>query len=439
MALLYANNAASTLAAGISSGASSLTVASGHGSRFPSPTGGDWFPVTVVTSGGTLELMRCTARSGDVLTVTRGQEGTTAIAFTTGDKVELRLSAAALDQFVQDGPIATSSTETASTVVSPWQNVLSITPGANTQGIFFGAMGQAVYSGTTSITGGGHTVGTMGWSVNYGSGTHAMMIGAEGRLDQANIGQGAPTLTKGVGVLGLLNSSYGTITSAQGLASEISVGATATLTEAIGAKVSVTANGGAITKYTGLFMPEHTGFIAGITAKRFFECLDTQAPAVTKSPIVQQDYVVVSPASGATVTIGNFTTYTFVAPGGALAALTIALPSAPIDGQEVVVLITQDVAALTLTAGVAILNPLITISGGATFAYKYVQGSSVWALIQSPALLGAATPLADIAAGSVGTALRMSREDHRHPGPKITVSTTAPSSPAVGDLWVDTN
>ena len=409
MTLKYANNAASTLAAGISSGVTSLTVASGHGSRFPSLTGAEWFPITVVQSGGSFEIMRCTARSGDVLTVTRAQEGTTALAFLTGDKVELRLTSAALDQFARTGPLYTASVETASVVVAPWQNVLSIVPGANTQGIFLGSFGQSVYSGTTSIIGGGHTVGAMGWSVNHGSGTHEMMIGVEGRLDQDNIGQGAPTLTKGVGSLGLINCTYGTMTSAQGLASEIYVGSGATLTEAIGTKVSVAANAGTITKYTGLFMPEHTGFVAGITAKRFFECLDTQAPAITKSPIVQQDYVVVHPVSGATVTIGNFTTYTFVAPGAALAALTIALPSAPIDGQEAMVLVTQKITAVTITAGVAILNPPTTLPAGATFIFKYIQGSAVWALVQAP--------------------------DTQ----KITVGTTAPANPYVGELWVDMN
>ena len=313
------------------------------------------------------------------------------------------------EDHVHPAAMTSTSTETASVVASPWQNVMTIAPAAPSEAIFFAGMGQAVRSGASNIINGGHIVGNIGWSLNYGAGTTAMMIGAEGRLDQANIGQGVPTLTKGVGVLGLLNSSYGTITSAQGLGSEISVGATATLTEAIGAKVSVTSNAGTITKYTGLFMPEHTGFVAGITAKRFFECLDTQAPAITKSPIVQQDYVVVSPVSGATVTIGNFTTYTFIAPGGALAALTIALPSAPLDGQEAMVLVTQKVTAVTITAGVAILNPPTTLPAGATFIFKYVQGSAVWALVQAP--------------------------DTQ----KITVGTTAPANPYVGELWVDTN
>ena len=442
MTLLYTNNASSTLAAGVSSGAASITVASGHGARFPSPTGSDWFPVTVVTSGNTLEIMRCTARSGDVLTVSRGQEGTTAIGFLTGDTVELRLSAAALDTFVQDGPISTASSETTGTVVSPWQNVLSIVPGANSTAIFFGSMGQTVYSGTTSITGGGHTVGTMGWSVNYGSGTHTMMIGVEGRVDQGNVGQGSPTLTKAVGVLGLVNASYGTMTSAQGLASEISVASGTTLSNAIGAKVSVAANAGTITKYTGFMMPEHTGSVP-ITNKRFFECLDTQAPATTKSAIIQQNYVIVAPTTGQTVTIGNFTAYTFIAPAAGLAALTIALPSAPIDCQEALVLITQDVAVVTLTAGAAILNPVTTMSAGATFAYKYIEASSVWALIQSPASISSSTPNMDGVAAA-GTSPRLARGDHVHPVDTsrqkfITVATTAPVSPSTGDLWVDTN
>lgn len=42
------------------------------------------------------EIVKCTARAGDVLTVVRAQEGTTARAFSVDDPVELRLTAGAL-------------------------------------------------------------------------------------------------------------------------------------------------------------------------------------------------------------------------------------------------------------------------------------------------------------------------------------------------------
>lgn len=101
MAVLINNNAASRLASSITAAATSLTVTTGEGAKFPAPTGGDWFPVTLLKADGSSEIARCTARSGDVLTVTRGQEGTSAIAFSAGDRVELRVTKAAMDEFVQ--------------------------------------------------------------------------------------------------------------------------------------------------------------------------------------------------------------------------------------------------------------------------------------------------------------------------------------------------
>jgi hypothetical protein len=92
------NNAVSRLASSLSSGATSLSVSTGEGAKYPAPTGGQWFPLTLLDSAGALEIVRCTGRSGDVLTISRAQEGTAAQAFVAGDRVELRLTAAALNE-----------------------------------------------------------------------------------------------------------------------------------------------------------------------------------------------------------------------------------------------------------------------------------------------------------------------------------------------------
>lgn len=94
MVVKLANNASSTLAGAINSSVTSLSVASGDASKFPSLGAGEWFPLTVVDSAGNMEIMRVTARSGATLTVTRGQEGTTAKSFAAGAKCDLRLTAA---------------------------------------------------------------------------------------------------------------------------------------------------------------------------------------------------------------------------------------------------------------------------------------------------------------------------------------------------------
>ena len=97
MTQLYANNAYSALNGAISAGALSLTLASSTGSRFPSPTGGDFFLLTLAdVSGGSesaWEIVKVTARTNDVLTIVRAQESTSARAWATGTPVDLRITA----------------------------------------------------------------------------------------------------------------------------------------------------------------------------------------------------------------------------------------------------------------------------------------------------------------------------------------------------------
>lgn len=81
------NFAESELASGITSGATSLDVQAGHGSLFPEPP---FLCVLDESNGAKLEVVLVTAKSTDTFTVTRAQEGSTAQAFSTGAKVELR-------------------------------------------------------------------------------------------------------------------------------------------------------------------------------------------------------------------------------------------------------------------------------------------------------------------------------------------------------------
>ncbi|AEZ50875.1 tail fiber protein [Burkholderia phage DC1] len=99
MALKLANNAVSKLAGAVAANATSIAVTPGDGAKYPTLSAGDWFPLTVVKSDGSLEVMRCTARTTDTLTVSRAQEGTAALAFAAGDRVELRFTAAAAMSF----------------------------------------------------------------------------------------------------------------------------------------------------------------------------------------------------------------------------------------------------------------------------------------------------------------------------------------------------
>jgi len=99
---LFANNAESSLASGITDTATSLTLATGEGALFPSPTGGDFFLATLaqLVNGQEVnhEIVKVTARTTDTFTIERGQEGTTARAFSADDIVSLRLTAGSADR-----------------------------------------------------------------------------------------------------------------------------------------------------------------------------------------------------------------------------------------------------------------------------------------------------------------------------------------------------
>lgn len=102
MAVLYTNNASSTLASSITNSATSIALATGTGAKFPAVSGTDVFYATLQSGSGVLEIVKCTARSGDTLTVVRGQDGTSASTFSAGDIVELRITKAMLDQLITD-------------------------------------------------------------------------------------------------------------------------------------------------------------------------------------------------------------------------------------------------------------------------------------------------------------------------------------------------
>jgi len=100
--VLFTNNATSLLAATIGAGDVIVQVGGGDGALFPSPSGSQFFYAALEDNAGNIEVVRCTSRSGDLLTVVRGQDNTIALAFTlTVTRVELRLSAVVMQEFLQ--------------------------------------------------------------------------------------------------------------------------------------------------------------------------------------------------------------------------------------------------------------------------------------------------------------------------------------------------
>jgi hypothetical protein len=176
MPVLYKNNANSTLASGINAAVSGITLASGGGANFPvtggsNQLGSDFFFVTITNvSDGSFEIVKVTARSGDVLTVQRGQEGTSAKSFSVGDRVELRITAELLDNLRSDlyefyhslrdftaGTLIRTSIDYSGWAGDPW--VLEIRGNSYGSLVPFSIQLQGYIYNDTIINHGGYSVG----------------------------------------------------------------------------------------------------------------------------------------------------------------------------------------------------------------------------------------------------------------------------------------
>jgi hypothetical protein len=102
--ILFANNAASTLAGAISNSATTANLAPGTGALFPTPVPGvSYFVMTFtdLATGLLNEIVHVTAISGDVVTIVRAQEGTAAQAWNAGDLANNRLTAGQMGTLIQ--------------------------------------------------------------------------------------------------------------------------------------------------------------------------------------------------------------------------------------------------------------------------------------------------------------------------------------------------
>jgi hypothetical protein len=102
MTVLLANNVTSTLASAITASATSLVVSS-NADKFPTITAGQHYYVTLVSTTGVVEVVKVVSRLGAAMGIVRAQDGTNAVAFAAGSRVELRINAASVLDAVDDG------------------------------------------------------------------------------------------------------------------------------------------------------------------------------------------------------------------------------------------------------------------------------------------------------------------------------------------------
>lgn len=99
--LLYANNAVGTLASGITNTATSLTLNAGQASLFPAPSAPQVFYATITDAATQtlIEIVQVTAVSGNIFSLVRAQDGTSALSWNQNDIVSQRTIALELRGF----------------------------------------------------------------------------------------------------------------------------------------------------------------------------------------------------------------------------------------------------------------------------------------------------------------------------------------------------
>lgn len=175
---LFANNAQSTLAASISAGATTVTLAAGTGTLFPSPGAGQQFALTFISAitGIPGEIVYCTARSADTLTIMRGQEGTTAQSWNVNDLAANFITSGQAAQFLQNN-IGGTFTGNQINLNGAGSGTISIIPQSVAGTYNLNLPTSAGTSGFPLLSGGGGSA-PMTWGSITGTGNFALSSGA---------------------------------------------------------------------------------------------------------------------------------------------------------------------------------------------------------------------------------------------------------------------
>lgn len=165
MLFKFSNAATATITGSITSTATSVAVTSGFGALFPSLAAGEVFTGVLVDASNNLEIVRVTARAGDVMTIVRAQEGTVARAFSSGSRFEMRLTVGALNNFMQlDGAQTVTGQKTfTQTIIGNLQGNVTGNAGTVTNGVY--TTGDQTIAGNKTFT------GSTGNSMMYAYGT----------------------------------------------------------------------------------------------------------------------------------------------------------------------------------------------------------------------------------------------------------------------------
>lgn len=156
-ALQFANNAASTLAGGITNSATTLQLAAGTGSIFPPVAAGQAFFMTLTDAETqeVREIVLVTVRAGDVCTVVRGAQGTTPLSWNAGDIAAQLNTAGDMQGMVQPDVLQENFYGHATSVGGTVNNITATLPSGLTalvDGMIFLVMASGANTGAVTLT-----------------------------------------------------------------------------------------------------------------------------------------------------------------------------------------------------------------------------------------------------------------------------------------------
>ena len=130
---LFSNNAKSTLSASITNSATTIPIVAEVMGVMPTPTAPDYYLATLTNAGRTLvEVVKVTGRSANNLTVVRAQEGTTGLAWGSGDIIEMSVTKGTLERIPQNKATGTNSYAMFGALPTANDEALAIGPSAFT-------------------------------------------------------------------------------------------------------------------------------------------------------------------------------------------------------------------------------------------------------------------------------------------------------------------
>lgn len=240
MPALFKNNATATLAASINTTATTIVLNAGLGNSFPLPVGTSFFYGTLFDSVGNYEIVKCTARTVDSLTVVRGQDGTNPLEFVSGDGFAVRPIAAVFNNFPQldaNNIFTGNNTFSGTLTASLTGNSAGTHTGPVVGNVTGNVTGNLVGNVTGNVTGNADTATTANtiantgaWNVTFSGSNDAVVTGgiATDVLTVASV-------TSGTLVPGLILSGTGVTTGTKVLNQTTATGAAVVTTKAFAA------------------------------------------------------------------------------------------------------------------------------------------------------------------------------------------------------------